>query len=283
MSDAVLKLLQDNNLAFTVSGKDYLIKCLNPQHEDTNPSCRVDRLRGLTHCLSCGFKANLFKYYGVFTNNTSIKIQELKDKLEALKVDNTGVPLPKGATPYTHNFRGISAETLKHFGAFYTHDVEKLQDRIIFPITDISDKTLVYVARHTLSDAQPRYVNYPQGVTMPVFPAKVHGSHKSLVLVEGIFDMLNMYDRGVHNVSCTFGTSTLKNNIGRKLLAFKVQGITKIFILFDGDTAGREAAKELKPLLEAENFLVEIINLPDDMDPGDMDQEYVDGIKEYIK
>ncbi len=283
MTDAVLKLLQDNKLSFTVSGKDYLIKCLNSQHEDSNPSCRVDRVRGLTHCLSCGFKCNLFKFFGVFTNNTSVKIQVLKDKLEALKVDANGQELPKGATPYTHKFRGISVETLKHFGAFFTHDVEKLQDRIIFPIKDISDKTLVFVARHTLSEANPRYVNYPSGVVMPVFPAKVTGTHRSIVIVEGMFDMLNMYDKGIDNVVCVFGTNTLKNNTGRKLLAFKVQGITKIFVLFDGDKAGREASAELKPLLETEGFIVEIIALPDDMDPGDMDQEYVDSIKEYIK
>jgi DNA primase len=207
----------------------------------------------------------------------------LKEKLEALKVSVDGIEMPKGATPYTNKFRDISAATLKHFGAFYTHDVEKLQDRIIFPITDISNKTIVYVARHTLSEAQPRYVNYPSGVVMPIFPAKAPENTTNMVLVEGIFDMLNLYDKGLHNVSCTFGTNTLKNNTGRKLLAFKVQGITKIFLLFDGDKAGRESAKELKPLLEAEGFLVEIIDLPDDTDPGTMSQEDVTSMREYTK
>lgn len=283
MSTLVENLLKDNGIAFMPSGKDYLIKCLNPEHEDTNPSCRVDQNSGVTHCLSCGWKRNLFKHFGVFTNNTALKVQNLKQKLQDLKISLTELDLPKGASPYTQKFRGISRETLKLFEAFYTHDVEKLQDRIIFPIRDVSDKTILFVARHTLSDAQPRYVYYPTGVQLPLFPIKVAKGTHSIVLVEGIFDMLNTYDKGLHNVVCTFGTNTLKNNTGRKLLPFKVQGITKVFIAFDGDEAGRNAATELKPLIEAEGFITEIIELPDDTDPGNMGQEDVTAMIEYTK
>ena len=95
--------------------------------------------------------------------------------------------------------------------------------------------------------------------------------------------MLNLYDKGMRNVSCVFGTSTLKNATKERLMPFKVQGVEKIFILFDGDKAGRDAANEIKPLIEAENFKVEIIKLPDDTDPGELDQASVDSIKEYTK
>ena len=59
MSDPVLDLINKNSLAFSVSGRDYLIKCLNPDHEDSNPSFRVDKVSGVAHCFSCGFKTNL--------------------------------------------------------------------------------------------------------------------------------------------------------------------------------------------------------------------------------
>jgi len=68
MSDPILELLQKNGLGYSVSGRDYLIKCLNPEHEDNNPSFRIDRVSGAAHCFSCGFKTNIFKYFGVFTN-----------------------------------------------------------------------------------------------------------------------------------------------------------------------------------------------------------------------
>jgi DNA primase len=282
MSDPVLDLINKNNLAFTVSGRDYLIKCLNPDHEDSNPSFRVDKVNGVAHCFSCGFKTNLFKYYGVFTNPIPIKIAALKEKLQLLLTGNNGLELPTGHTPYIKSFRSISPKTLKYFGAFYTNQVEKLQDRIIFPIKDITSKIVVFVGRHTLSNGNPRYINYPSGVKMPVFPTHLPSGYQSMVLVEGIFDMLNLYDKGLENVVCTFGTNTLQNDIGVKLLPFKAQGITHIYILFDGDDAGAQAAKTLKPIIEQEGFIVEIITLPDNTDPGELDQFDVKSIAEYI-
>jgi len=282
MSDPVLDLLQKHGLAYSVSGRDYLIQCLNPEHEDSNPSFRVDKVSGVAHCFACGFKTNLFKFYGVFTNPVPVKIAALKEKLAELKTAGDGLEPPPGHTPWTKTFRGISPATLKHFGAFYTNSVEKLQDRIVFPVQDIRKKTVVYVARHTLSHGNPRYVNYPSGVRMPLFPAHLPSGYSSMVLVEGIFDMLNLYDKGCENVVCAFGTNTLQNDTKSKLLPFKAQGITHIYLLFDGDDAGRKASQVLKPLLEAEGFVVEVVNLPDGVDPGELDVEDVRGIAEYV-
>lgn len=281
--DPVLDLIQKNGLQYQVSGRDYLIKCLNPEHPDTNPSFRVDRVSGIAHCFSCGFKTNIFKYYGVFTNPIPIKIAKLKEKLQDLKTWAAGLELPQGATPYTKTFRGISQQTLKHFEAFYTNSVEKLADRIIFPIKDITGKTVAYVGRHTMSNGNPRYLNYPSKVQLPLFPAQVPAGYKSLVLVEGIFDMLNLYDKGLKNVSCTFGTNTLQADTKLKLLPFKAQGVSHIYLLMDGDDAGRKAAQILKPIIEESEFVVEIIKLPDDTDPGELDQFDVQSIAEYIK
>jgi DNA primase len=283
MSDPVLELIQKNGLEYKSSGRDYLIRCLNPEHPDTDPSFRVDRVSGVAHCFSCGFKTNIFKYYGVFTNPIPIKIAKLKEKLSDLKTMNTGQELPVGATPFTKSFRGVSSNTLKRFEAFYTMQVEKLTDRIIFPIKDITGKTQVFVARHMLSNGNPRYVNYPRGVTMPLYPPKVPAGHRSLVLVEGIFDMLNLYDKGLENVACTFGTNTLQADTKLKLFPFKAQGVTHIYLLFDGDEAGEKAAKAIKPLIEDCEFVVEIISLPDGTDPGEMGQDDVSSIIEYIK
>lgn len=283
MSDPVLTLLNDKGLSFTVSGKDYLIKCLNPQHDDSNPSFRVDKVTGISHCFSCGFKCNLFKFYGILTNNSSIRVAKLKEKLKDLSTSMLETKMPEGHTPYTQVFRGISVATLRRFGAFYTHEVEKLEDRIVFPVYDITNKLVTCVARHTLSNGNPRYVVYPSGKSLPLYPSQFEEQVRSIILVEGIFDMLNMYDKGARNVVCCFGTSTLRNDVKNKLLPYKAQGVEKVFILFDGDTAGREAAQELKPLLEMENFLVEIVELPDDTDPGNLSQDDVTSIKEYTK
>lgn len=284
MSNPVEDLLKAKNVYFTTSGQDYVTKCFNPEHNDSNPSFRIDKTSGIAHCFSCGFKTNIFKFYGVLTNNVSIKIAKLKQKLRDVTEQLKGLEYPDGYTPISQQFRGISVATLRKFDAFYTDKVEKLADRICFPVPDITGRTAVFVARHTMSNANPRYVNYPAGVSMPLFPSSVpKEDFTSIVLVEGLFDMLNLYDKGVHNAICCFGTNTLSSGIREKLLPFKAQGITKIFILFDGDTAGKEAAKRLKPLIEEENFTVEVVDLPDDTDPGDLSEEDVRSIKEYVK
>ena len=244
MSDPILELLQKNGLAYTVSGRDYLIKCLNPEHEDNNPSFRIDRVSGAAHCFSCGFKTNIFKYFGVFTNPVPLRIANLKKKLQELSASQE-IAIPLGHTPWTKPFRGISASTLKHFNAFYTNQVEKLQDRIVFPIQDVTNRIKVFVGRHTLSNVNPRYINYPSGVQLPLFPSYLEAPSRSIVLVEGVFDMLNLYDKGIKNAVCCFGTNTLQNTAKQKLLPFKAQGVTNIYILFDGDEAGEKAARQL--------------------------------------
>lgn len=280
--DPVLDLLKKQNIYYQASGKDYLVKCLNPEHDDKNPSCRIDKVTGVTHCFSCGFKTNIFKHFGILTNHTSIKIAKLKEKLKSVNTDLNGVEFPEENHPVTKSFRGISLQTLKEFGAFYVNNGSELTDRIWFPIKDIRGRSMVFVGRHMMSDGNPRYLNYPRGVQMPIYPEVFKTKHTSAVLVEGIFDMLNLYDKGLTNVCCTFGTSTLFKDAELKLLGLKTQGITKIYLMYDGDKPGQEAMAKLEPILQESGYLVEKIVLEEDSDPGDLSQEYVDSIKEYI-
>ena len=282
-SNPVEELLKNKGIYYTFSGKDFVTKCFNESHTDNNPSFRIDRVSGVGHCFSCHFKFNIFKFYGLLTNNVSIRIVKLKEKLKALNESTNGLAPLDGAVPVTSAFRGISAKTLKLFGAFYTDLVPKMEDRVIFPIKDVRGKTVAYIGRHSMSDGNPRYQNYPTGATIPLFPTKFNEHFKSIILVEGIFDMLNCYDKGLHNVVCTFGTSKLLNDVDAKLLSYKVMGIEKVYILYDGDTPGREAAAKIKPLIEAAGFMCEIINLPDDLDPGIMSNEDIESLIEYTR
>lgn len=277
----VQELLDKHGVRYTMSGKDFVTKCFNPEHSDNNPSFRVDTINGIGHCFSCGYKFNIFKHYGVVNNFVSIKLVKLKEKLRQVNEVLKGLEYPAGYTPVSEVFRGISLQTLRKFDAFYTDRVEKLTDRIIFPIKDITGKVVVFVGRHILSSSNPRYINYPAGIVLPMFPAKLEERIDNIILVEGIFDFLNLYDKGVTNAICCFGTNSLQSNTREKLLPFRAQGVNKVYILFDGDTAGKEAAIKLKPLIQEEGFTVEIVDLPDGMDPGQLGKDDVLAIKNY--
>lgn len=282
MTDPVLDLLKAKNIYYSFSGKDYLTKCFNPEHNDTNPSFRIDKTTGIAHCFSCGYKCNIFKHFGIFTNNVSLRIVKLKEKLLALKQVNDGLELLPGAKPITNSFRGISSATLKEFGAFST-DQDGMEDRVIFPIKDIRDKIVAFVGRHTLSSGNPRYMIKPAGAEFGMYPAKLPNHPRNIILVEGIFDLLNMWDKGAKNVVCTFGTTRLNSDTAIKLMPYKVMGVEKVFILYDGDDAGRAAALKIKPLIEESGFLAEVVNLPEGQDPGELGQEDVDSLIEYTK
>ena len=56
----VEELLNQKKIFFTVSGKDFVVGCLNPEHDDSNPSMRIDRVLGIFQCMACGYKGNIF-------------------------------------------------------------------------------------------------------------------------------------------------------------------------------------------------------------------------------
>lgn len=282
MSNEVEKLLKEKGVPFNISGSDYLTKCFNTEHLDSHPSFRIDKVKGIGHCFSCGFRFNIFKFYGLITNQVNIKVAGLKEKLSVLKQSSNGLDMLDGYTPMTEKFRGISPATLKKFDMFYTDKVAAMEDRVIIPLKDIRGKIKVFLGRHILSNGNPRYMIFPKGVTLPLFPPMLEARNRALILVEGAFDMLNLYDKGLHNVVATMGTNTLNNDGAKhKLLPFKAQGVTHLFICFDGDEAGEHAAKELKPKLEGLGFIVEVITLQEGTDPGEMSQEDVDGLRIY--
>lgn len=282
MVDVVADLLNKNNITYIAAGRDYKIHCLNPEHEDSNPSLRVDKVTGAAHCFSCGWKANIFVYLNASGYMLPARMARLKEKLKELKTSHVELKYPDNVYPFTESYRGISASTYKKFEAFTTDSDPDLEDRIIFPIRSITGDTLAFIGRHSLSNAEPRYYITPRHVAIPPYPLVVNRYKPYAILVEGLFDMLNLVDKGLENVVCCFGTSTLRKQAKNKLLPLQAQGIKKIYILFDGDKPGREAATTLKPVLEEAGYFVEVIDLPDDEDPGSLTQEYVDYLIRYI-
>ena len=95
-----IELLQERNIPFTVKGQDAIISCLNPEHDDTNPSLRVDKVTGIMHCFSCGFKGNLFTHFGAPQSPMEVKRHLLKEKIAEKKASSVGLKMPAGAVMY---------------------------------------------------------------------------------------------------------------------------------------------------------------------------------------
>lgn len=268
----IIDLLNDRQIRYKEAGKDYQIVCINPEHDDSNPSMRVDKVTGVFHCFSCGYKGNLFRQFGAEPNFVDIRIAKLQDKIVEILSDKN-LTMPIDAVPFCRDYRDISAETYMQVHAFTSNAEDEYKDRLMFPLYDIRGNIKVFMGRALHSDIESKYLFHPRKVMPPLFPAHPEIWKNSIILVEGIFDALNLMDKGCYNVVSAFGTHSLLKTYEQKLSHFKIMGVNKFYIMFDGDDAGQSAGKKLENVLNDNGFNAETIELPKDMDPGDLTQK----------
>jgi DNA primase len=285
MSD-VESLLKEKKVKYESRGADLLVHCFNPDHDDNNPSLRINRDGGQFHCLGCGYKGNVFSLFNKYRNMFNSKVRKTQSLIKALrKASWSGLEFPPGAFFIDYDFRGISKETVQKFQAFKTTD-EFMEGRVVFPIYDSSNIIVGFQGRYEHSDANPRYLAYPAETALPWYP-NIHRVEvtNSIILVEGLRDALVLHDKGIKNAVCIFGTKSVNmENIVQHLTPFLLLGTTKVFILMDGDAAGRSAATHLELCITRKTDVeAEIIELPDGVDPATMDADMIKSLKNQLK
>lgn len=282
----VLELLDLKGIEYKDTGGDILIRCLNPEHNDAHPSLRVDRETGVFHCLSCGYGKgipSIFHYFNEDMLRQSPRLVTVKKRIKELLNQSNVLTIPDAAMMFEEEYRGIKPETFKKYFAFI-HE-EDWPDRIVFPITDATGKIVVFQGRSRQSSAPPKYLLKPKDISAPIFPLRYN--QPILVLTEGMFDMLNLEDKGMENVSCCFGTHQFSNdNIAYKFSSFILAGTRIVAILLDNDKAGNDAAEKLAKMIKFKTRLTPLVVnhlLPDNKDPGELSENEVKELDENIK
>jgi len=268
-------LLVDKKIPYYAQGKDFLVRCLNPEHDDSNPSMRIDQITGIFNCFSCGFKGNLFYHYGEKANQLQLRRENLKKKIRQKMAEGAGLPMPSGYMRYSGNWREIKPETYEKFDAFTHHDKDHI-GRLVFPIKDIGGRIVAFNGRH-MSGGVPKYMITPRGAKMPLFPI-VKPLKNTVMLVEGIYDAINLHDKGLTNAICCFGTNNINEE---KLGLLTLQGVTNIDIFFDGDEAGQKAAEKVKDMCEKVDLISRNVYLKD-TDPGALVESQVEKLKRRL-
>ena len=262
-------LLSSKEIPFIPKGKDFVVRCLNPEHEDKNPSMKIDQITGIFQCFSCGYKGNVYNRFGERANQLQLRRDLFKKKLTEKRAESVGLSFPQNCLPYLGNWRDIKPETYKNFEAFQ-HQDNDFVGRINFPIRDISGKIVAFQGRHT-TNGLPKYKFSPPGAKLPFFPI-VEFIKGSVVLVEGMFDMLNLHDKGMTNAVCCFGTNNFNET---KLAMLAVQGAEYVDVFFDGDDAGQKAAEQVVSMCEKVGLVARNFHLKD-TDPGALSQTSID-------
>lgn len=154
------------------------------------------------------------------------------------------------------------------------------RDRVIFPIINTYRRVLGFGAR-TMGEDTPKYIN--TGDT-PIFNKRNNlyainlqkGEHNAdLIMVEGYMDVISLYKAGVKNAVASLGTA-LTQQQARLLKRF----VPKVYISYDGDSAGQNATLRGLDILAKEGLEVRVIVIPNGMDPDDYARKY--GGEEYL-
>ena len=146
--------------------------------------------------------------------------------------------------------------------------VDWFHGRLMFPIFSLSGKVIAFGGR-VLDDSEPKYLNSPETAIFRkgdslygVFQAKGYIREQIPILVEGNFDMLSLVNAGINNVVAPLGTAFTPNQ-AQLLRRYN----PRITVCFDGDNAGRKAARRVIETLLATGVEPQVALLPDGTDP----------------
>ena len=277
-------------------------KALSPFTKETDPSFKVtitpegDRWT----CFSSKNNGDVFDFYSSYNHvNEKTAFYELAKlagldtgdyELDLLKRDE--LSLFESMLVKEHPFltdKGISREILDKYGAGYVEDISKLnlppeiilkyelsniRDSIVYLIKDGSKVNVGYYAR-PLSGSQNKYIG--------ISPTQVYGIHQLsnetdyAIAVEGHNDVLKLRTEGIPNVLGLCGTN-FHQEIFKTL---KAHGISKLFIIPDGDQGGYNLITTIIQKygkFDTYGVNVEYLILPEGFDPDD----YVMKDKEFF-
>jgi len=161
----------------------------------------------------------------------------------------------------------------------------RFRKRVTFPICNESGRVIAFTARALDSDEKsgPKYMNSPETplyskgqVLFNLDKARQAIRQQNFaLLVEGQMDCITAYMAGIQNVMATSGTAFTEMQV--RLLSRYTK---RLFVNFDPDAAGANAAEKSIALLTEEDFEVKVVTLDGGLDPDRYIRER--GIKEYV-
>ena len=180
---------------------------------------------------------------------------------------------------YQHLSKKYTEADLLNSGLFNTGNANMIYDafqgRIMFPLTDEYGRVVAFSGRiWTEADlADKQMAKYKNSRGTAIFNKSYELYHldqakaaikkqREVYLMEGFMDVIAAYRAGLENAVASMGTALTAEHV-RHLAKF----CKKVVLTYDGDKAGQAATA--KALEELADFNVEIVFLPDQMDPDE--------------
>ncbi|MGF0112480.1 DNA primase [Streptococcus sp. SGI.013] len=172
--------------------------------------------------------------------------------------------------------------TLLNSGLFTLTDTNNIFDsfrnRLMFPLSNDSGQVIGFSGRiWTERDQQEKKAKYKNTRATPIFNKSYElyhldkakssiSKHREVYLMEGFMDVIAAHQSGINHAVASMGTALTPEHI------VHLQKVTKkVVLVYDGDRAGQEATAKALDLLK--DFSVEIVRLPNQMDPDEFLQK----------
>jgi DNA primase len=148
---------------------------------------------------------------------------------------------------------------------------DRFRGRLMFPIEDVNGNVIAFGGR-IIGEGEPKYLNSPES------PIYVKGRNlyglaraknairrdETLIIVEGYFDLLALWNHGIPNVAATLGTALTREHVD---LIRRYTGA--VALTFDTDTGGKAALERSMSLFLERGLRAKAVVLPDGKDPDE--------------
>lgn len=284
MTETIEGLLKKLDIPFDYNGRYFKIRCINPEHEDINPSMSILGETGYFKCWSCGHKGSFKRFcLELGVNPETLNIPEdwdLSNNKSQKQMANLWSEYDDGdhTVKVEGEFQSVygNLELMKYLRRRFVNDsfIEDFElgycdnvlingsmyyDRLAIPI--YLDGELVCVELRDYTGRSEKKVLYPKhGYTNFIFNWDNLDLSKTVILTEGLFDLTGLYHI-TDNVASCFGSSMTNQKLEY------IKKIPDLVIAPDNDDAGFGLVKAIE---RARTSDYKVMVLPKDKkDPGE--------------
>lgn len=146
---------------------------------------------------------------------------------------------------------------------------DKFWNRVMFPILDVHNKVIAFGGR-VMGDGMPKYLNSPETAIFDksrnLFGLNYarQARTRKLLLCEGYMDVIALHQAGFTQAVASLGTAFTSQQA-----SLMKRYADEVYITYDSDAAGQNAALRAIPILKAAGLSVKVVNMRPYKDPDE--------------
>jgi DNA primase len=257
--------------------------------------------KNVFHCFACGAGGNVVDLVAEL-EQCSVREAALRLQRRYMTGDSTAAPRQSGPRegqlvtekrkgnpvlafslpglvpehPYV-SARGLSPETASRFAIGFHAGPGIMTGRLAIPIHDEHGRLVAYCGR-SIAAEPPRY-RFPAGFHKSALLFNYHraadGSDRRVVVVEGFFDCMRVYQAGFAGVVALMGAA-----LSQQQADLLTGRFTEIILMLDGDPAGQAGARDATARLAARSSVRQLILAPGRQPDAMSDEEIRQALKD---